>query len=76
MRSSKKINSSKEKMVAPKIDISSGTITYPLLNEINESEDNIEFLKKLSASSADVLEKTVYEKIIGIICRCSRKNCI
>jgi len=60
----KKINSSKEKMVAPKIDISSGTITYPLLNEINESEDNIEFLEKLSASSADVLEKTVYEKFL------------
>jgi len=60
----KKINSSKEKMVAPKIDISSGKITYPLLTEINESENNIEFLEKLSASSSDVLEKTVYEKFL------------
>ena len=60
----KKINSAKEKMVAPKIDISSGKITYPLLTEINESEDNIEFLEKLSVSSSDVLEKTVYEKFL------------
>ncbi len=60
----KKINSSKEKMVAPRIDISSGKITYPLLTEIEEDEENIEFLEKLSESSSDVLEKTVYEKFL------------
>ncbi|MHA1989019.1 MAG: TackOD1 domain-containing metal-binding protein [Promethearchaeota archaeon] len=60
----KKINSSKEKMIAPKIDISSGKIVYPLLTEINEDEENIEFLEKLSDSTIDVLEKTVYEKFL------------
>lgn len=60
----KKINSSKEKMVAPRIDISSGKITYPLLTEINEDEENIEFLEKLTDTSADVLERTVYEKFL------------
>lgn len=58
------IQKSSEKMIVPKIDFTNGQITYPILQEINKDENDIEFLENLTSDSSGVLEKTVYERII------------
>ncbi|RDJ34200.1 MAG: hypothetical protein DWQ18_04710 [Crenarchaeota archaeon] len=60
----KTIQRHKNRVIAPKIDFFNGLVTYPILSEINESEDNVEFLENLSSQNAQILEKIVYEKII------------
>ena len=60
----KTIQRHKNRVIAPKIDFFNGVVTYPILSEINESEDNVEFLENLSSQNAQILEKIVYEKII------------
>ena len=56
------IESTSEKMIAPSIDLTTGQITYPILAEIGEPEENIGFLEELSSPSLDILDKTVYER--------------
>ena len=58
------IQKSPEKMIAPKIDLSTGQVTYPLLEEIGRSPDDVDYLENLTSESSGVLEKTVYEKIV------------
>ena len=57
------IEGTQEKMVIPSISIDQGKIIYPILNEIGESEDNLDFLEKLTSSNFDILERVVYERI-------------
>ena len=57
------IKSSKEKVLIPKLELSTGIFTYPQLSEIGEDPNNIQFLENLTSDSADVLEKKVYERI-------------
>ena len=57
------IEGTKEKMVVPSISIDQGKIVYPILNEIGESEDNLDFLEKLTSSNFDILERVVYERL-------------
>ena len=57
------IEGTQEKMVVPSISIDQGKIVYPILNEIGESEDNLDFLEKLTSSNFDILERVVYERL-------------
>lgn len=57
------IKSSKEKILAPQLDLSTGVFSFPQLAEIGEDPNNIEFLENLATDSADLLEKIVYERI-------------
>lgn len=57
------IEGTQEKMVIPSISIDQGKIIYPILNEIGESEDNLDFLEKLTSSNFDILERVVYERL-------------
>ncbi len=57
------IEGTQEKMVVPSISIDQGKILYPILNEIGESEDNLDFLEKLTSSNFDILERVVYERL-------------
>jgi len=57
------IKSSHEKVLVPKLDISTGFYIYPQLTEIGEDPKNIQFLENLTSDSVDLLEKTVYERI-------------
>ena len=60
----KKINEQKEKQIVPKINFETGIISFPILSEIGEDESNRDFLESLTSDSLDVLEKTVYEKLL------------
>lgn len=57
------IEASPEKMVSPEISMDEGKITFPLLTEIGESPDNLDFLEKLSSDNFDVLERVVCERL-------------
>jgi hypothetical protein len=57
------IKSSHEKVLVPKLDLSTGLYTYPQLTEIGENPKNIQFLENLTSDSIDLLEKTTYERI-------------
>ncbi len=57
------IRSSKEKMLVPELMLSTGVVTYPLLEQIDEDPTNIKFLENLTSESIDLLEKIVYERI-------------
>jgi len=57
------IKSTDKKILAPKLDISTGIFTFPQLSEMGEDPNNIQFLEKLTSDSIDILEKTVYERI-------------
>ena len=57
------IKSSKGKILAPKLDLSTGVFIFPQLSDIGEDPNNIQFLETLTSDSADLLEKTVYERI-------------
>jgi len=56
------IEGTREKMVIPIISMDQGKISYPILNEIGESEDNLDFLEKLTSPNFDILERVVYER--------------
>jgi len=57
------IKSSNEKIIAPKLELSTGLFTYPQLAEIGEDPKNIQFLENLTSDSIDLLEKIIYERI-------------
>jgi len=57
------IKSSHEKALVPKLDLSTGLITYPQLAEIGEDPKNIQFLENLTSDSIDLLEKIIHERI-------------
>jgi hypothetical protein len=57
------IEGTPEKMVTPVISMDHATISYPILNEIGESEDNLDFLEKLTSSNFEILERVVSERI-------------
>lgn len=57
------IEGTPEKMVIPSISIDQGKILYPILNEISESEDNLDFLEKLTSPNFDILERVIYERL-------------
>jgi hypothetical protein len=50
--------------VYPHINYEANKITFPLLSQIGESEDNIAFLEKLSAEGMAVFEKQIFERLI------------
>ena len=60
----KLIQKNPEKMVVPKIDFTTGQITYPILKDIGREINDVEFLENLTSDSSGVLEKKVYERII------------
>ena len=60
----KKIRNSEEKLVCPKVDLMTGQITYPILEEIGERESSVDFLENLTSSSTGILEKSVYERLV------------
>ena len=57
------IEGTQEKMATPFISMDHGKITYPILNEIGESEDNLDFLEKLTSPNFDILERVVCERL-------------
>jgi hypothetical protein len=58
----KAIESTKEKMIVPSIDMNQGLVSYPILAQIGENTDNIEFLDELASPSLDILDKIIYER--------------
>jgi len=58
------IETSQEKLIAPSINLDQGKILYPLLNQIGEESDNLDFLEKLASPNFDVLERFVYERLM------------
>jgi len=59
----KAVETSNEKMITPLLDIGQGKITYPILEQIGEPIDNLDFLEKLTSENFDILKRTVYERI-------------
>jgi len=59
----KSMENSKEKMIAPYIDMNQGLITYPILDQIGEEPTNLDLLDKLTSPTFDVLEKVTYERL-------------
>ena len=59
----KAIETSSEKMIIPLIDIGQGKITYPILEQIGEPTDNLDFLEQLTSDNFDILKRTVYERL-------------
>ena len=57
------VEGTSEKMVTPNISMDQGKIFYPILNEIGESEDNLDFLEKLASPDFDILERVVCERL-------------
>ena len=58
------IESSQEKMIVPSISMDQGTISYPLLSQIGENADNLDFLEKLASPNFDILERFVFERLM------------
>jgi len=58
------IETSQEKLIAPSIILDQGKILYPLLNQIGEESDNLDFLEKLASPNFDILERFVYERLM------------
>jgi hypothetical protein len=52
-----------EKMAVPFISMDHGKISYPILKEIGEPEDNLDFLEKLNSSNFEILERVVCERL-------------
>jgi len=57
------IEATSEKMVVPLISMDQGKIFYPILKEIGEPEDNLDFLEKLASTDFDILERVVSERL-------------
>jgi hypothetical protein len=58
------IETSKEKKVVPFVDLEHGKITYPILTQIGETDDNLDFLEKLASQNFDILERIVHERLV------------
>src|SRR3989338_9459117 len=58
------IANSNENAIMPIIDFEKNSITYPILAKIGESEENMEFLEKLSSNTVGILEREIYERLI------------
>ena len=58
------IANSNENAIVPIIDFEKNSITYPILAKIGESEENMEFLEKLSSNTVGILEREIYERLI------------
>jgi hypothetical protein len=58
------VESSQEKMIIPYISMDQGKISYPLLSQIGEDTDNLDFLEKLASPNFEVLERFVYERLM------------
>lgn len=58
------IESSPEKMIIPSISMDQGKITYPILTQIGEDNDNLDFLEKLASPNFDILERFVSERLM------------
>ena len=57
------IENTPEKMAVPLISMDHGTISYPILKEIGEPEDNLDLLEKLTSSNFEILERVVCERL-------------
>jgi hypothetical protein len=60
----KAIETSKEKKVVPFVDMENGKITYPILTQIGETDDNLDFLEKLASQNFDILDRVVHERLV------------
>ena len=60
----KAIETSKEKKIVPFVDIENGKISFPILTQIGESDDNLDFLEKLASQNFDILQRIVYERLV------------
>ncbi|HXV66092.1 MAG TPA: hypothetical protein VD731_02530 [Nitrosopumilaceae archaeon] len=60
----KAIEGSSKKMIIPSVDLTEGKISYPILAQIGEDVDNLDFLEKLASQNFDILERTVYERLV------------
>ncbi len=58
------VTNSNENAIIPIINFEKNSITYPILAKIGESEENMEFLEKLSSNTIGILEREIYERLI------------
>jgi len=58
------VTNSNENAIVPIINFEKNSITYPILAKIGESEENMEFLEKLSSNTIGILEREIYERLI------------
>ncbi|MGI0002916.1 MAG: hypothetical protein ACRD91_01680 [Nitrosopumilaceae archaeon] len=58
------VTNSNENAIEPIINFEKNSITYPILAKIGESEENMEFLEKLSSNTVGILEREIYERLI------------
>lgn len=56
--------SSNTDTINPVINFEKNHITYPILAKIGESEENIDYLEKLSSSSSGIFDREIYERLI------------
>jgi len=59
----KAIETSSDKMIVPSVDMNTGNIAYPILSQIGEAVDNLDFLEKLASQNFDILKRVVYERL-------------
>ncbi|MGQ0376247.1 MAG: hypothetical protein ACT4OW_01925 [Nitrososphaerota archaeon] len=50
--------------INPTINVEKNLLTYPILTKIGESEENVDYLEKLSASSVGIFDKEISERLI------------
>jgi len=60
----KAIENSNEKMIIPTIDKEQGKISYPILDQIGEPIDNVDFLENLASENFGILKRFVYERLV------------
>ena len=58
------VTNSGENAIVPIINFETNRITYPILAQIGENEENMEYLEKLSSKSVGILEREIYERLI------------
>lgn len=58
------VTNSNENAIVPIINFEKNSITYPILAKIGESEENMEYLEKLSSNTIGILEREIYERLI------------
>src|SRR3989344_413924 len=63
-KSGSTFENSNENAIVPIINFEKNSITYPILAKIGESEENMEFLEKLSSNTIGILEREIYERLI------------
>lgn len=62
MRLIQEVQKLKDRTIIPFIDYNEGQLLYPILSEIDESQDNLSYLDGLVSDG--ILEKEIYEKLI------------